>query len=92
MSDLEYLYTTNLHKRLKARIRGKVFTKIENDELKIRIDSFDYWFEMVISDISKRIIYGIGTDEICEEVCAKFKKYLLNRMEQKYFKEDRVQA
>lgn len=88
MSEIEYLYATNLHKRLKTRIRGKVFTKIENDELRIRIDAFDYWFEMVISDISKRIIYGTGTDQIANEVCEKYRKYITNRMEQKYFKKE----
>lgn len=88
MSELEYLYATNLHKRLKEKIRGKVFTKIEHDELRIRIDAFDCWFEMVISDISKCIIYGTGTDLIANEVCEKYRKYISNRMEQKYFKEE----
>ena len=88
MSELEYLYATNLHRRLKERIRGKVFTKIERDELRIRIDAFDYWFEMTISDISNKIVLGYGTDKACEDVCEKYRKYITNRMEEKYFKHE----
>ena len=40
MTDYEYLFSTNLHAKLKERIQGGIFVKVnENDSLVIKITS-----------------------------------------------------
>lgn len=85
--ELEFLYSRTLHQKLKERIRGSVFTRIEGDDLKIRIETSDYWFETSYINIGERIIRGLSTQQIADEVLEKYKKFLVHRMEQKYFKE-----
>ena len=85
---MEYDFCVILHKKLKDKIKGKIFCKVIDDELKIRIDMDDLWFETSYEDFARRIIYGLTTDYIVYEVEKKYRKFLLNRMERYYFKED----
>ena len=85
---MEYDFCVILHKKLKDKIKGKIFCKVIDDELKIRIDMDDLWFEISYGDFARRVIYGLTSDYIVYEVEKKYRKFLLNRMERYYFKEE----
>ena len=54
MTDYEYLFSTNLHAKLKERIQGGIFVKVnENDSLVIKITRRDENnFDMSFTDFS----------------------------------------
>lgn len=86
---MEYEFSLELHKKLKEKIKGKIFSKVENDTLSIRIDMDDLWFKMRYTDFSERVLMGsLSTDMDVNEVCDKYRKFLINRMEEYYFKEN----
>ena len=78
--DYEYLFETNLH----AKIREKVFVKINRDDvLIVKIESFgDLKFETSIDNFSKRILNGYSTDYAAYEIVKRYKSYIMKR----YFK------
>lgn len=64
MTDYEYLFSTNLHAKLKERIQGGIFVKVnENDSLVIKITRRDENnFDMSFTDFSNRMLNGFSTD------------------------------
>lgn len=69
MTDYEYLFSTNLHAKLKERIQGGIFVKVnENDSLVIKItrrdeNNFDMSF----------------TDYAAYEVTKKYQKFVMKQ-------------
>jgi hypothetical protein len=61
MTDYEYLFSTNLHAKLKERIQGGIFVKVnENDSLVVAIKRKDgNNFDMSFTDFSKQNIEWI---------------------------------
>lgn len=55
MTDYEYLFSTNLHAKLKEKIQGGIFVKVnENDSLVIKITRRDENnFDMSFTDFFK---------------------------------------
>lgn len=85
---MEYEFCLVLHKKLKEKIKGKIFTKVFDDKLIIRIDMDDQWFETSYEDFTRRVIFGLSTDYVVYEVVNKYRKFLINRMERYYFKQE----
>ena len=85
---MEREFCSILHQKLKGRIKGKIFCKVVNDELKVRIDMDDLWFETIYDDFAKSVIFGLTSDYVAYEVEKKYRKFLMNRMERYYFKEE----
>ncbi len=84
--ELDYIFSIELHKKLKEKIRGRIFCKVENDALHIRIDMDDLWFETEYDNLAKRVCFGLTSDYIAYEVCQKYEKFLINRTKKYYFK------
>lgn len=84
MKDYEYLFAMNLHTRLKERIKGKVFVKVkENDNLYVKIESFgDLRYEVELLNFSERVINGLTSEYITDEIVKQYKCFVLER----YFK------
>lgn len=82
---MEYDFCIALHKKLKEKIKGKIFTRVFDDKLVIRIDMDDLWFETSYEDFARRVIFGLTTDYIVYEVLEKYRRFLLHRMERYYF-------
>ena len=70
MTDYEYLFSTNLHAKLKERIQGGIFVKVnENDSLIVKIERKDgNNFDISFTDFSNRLIHGFSTDYAAYEV------------------------
>ena len=69
MTDYEYLFSTNLHAKLKERIQGGIFVKVnENDSLVIKITRRDENnFDMS------------STDYAAYEVTKKYQKFVMKQ-------------
>lgn len=85
---MEYEFCIRLHEKLKAKLRGKVFCRVINDILNIVIENGDTKFEVHIDDFARKVCFGMTTDAVSREVEKKYRKFLLNRMERYYFRQE----
>ena len=84
MQDYEYLFSTGLHKRLKEKVKGKVWVKIYHDELHVSIipDENGELYEFVMTDMSSRILNGLSTSYIVYDILKDYRNYV----NKQYFK------
>lgn len=88
---MEYDFCIILHEKLKDKIRGRVFTKVIDDVLLVRIDMDDLWFELTYQDFVNSVMLGyLTSDKVVDEVCKKYRKFLWNKMENYYFKKEEL--
>lgn len=83
---LEIVFSKNVQALLSAEVKGKVNVNVKDDELLIRIEFDGTWFEYKIKDFTRRAIYGMTAQAVTYEVVGKYRKFLINRMSKKYFK------
>ena len=81
MTDYEYLFSTNLHAKLKEKIRGGIFVKVnEKDSLIVKIERKDgNDFDISFTDFSNRLIYGFLTDYAAYEVQKKYRDFVMKQ-------------
>ena len=81
MTDYEYLFSTNLHTKLKEKIRGGIFVKVnEKDSLIVKIERRDgNNFDISFTDFSNRLIYGFSTDYAAYEVYKKYRDFVMKQ-------------
>lgn len=82
--NYEYLFQTNLHAKIREKVIGKVFVKVNQDDvLIVKIESFgNLKFETSIDNFSKRILNGYSTDYAAYEIVKRYTSYIMKR----YFK------
>lgn len=70
MTDYEYLFSMNLQAKLKEKIQGAIYVKVnENDSLVIKITRRDENnFDMSFTDFSNKFLNGFSTDYAAYEV------------------------
>ena len=68
MTDYEYLFSTNLHAKLKERIQGGIFVKVNENN-----------FDMSFTDFSNRMLNGFSTDYAAYEVTKKYQKFVMKQ-------------
>ncbi len=81
MTDYECLFSTNLYAKLKERIQGGIFVKVnENDSLVVAIKRNDgNNFDMSFTDFSNRMLNGFSTDYAAYEVQKKYQKFVMKQ-------------
>ena len=84
--ELSVVFRQKLHKKLKERIKGKIFCKVIEDTLYVRIYMDDLYFETSFGNFTLRVFYGLSTDYVLYEVIRKYEKFLMNRVRKHYFK------
>ena len=88
MTDYGYVFSTNLHKKLKNKVRAGVFVKSTADdriEIVIARSSENLIFTMYINDFSTKLLHGYSTDYASYEILEKYRKFVRNITEKKYF-------
>ena len=84
--ELDVIFSSELHKKLKERIKGKIFCKVIEDTLYVRIYMDDLYFETSFDNFTLRVFYGLSTDYVLHEVIQKYERFLINRVRKHYFK------
>lgn len=82
MQEYEYIISTGLHSLLKEKIKGKIWVKIYDDRLHVKIDYNDLSFGYVEGKMSDKILSGIGPSDLLPVVVARYKEFIFNE----YFK------
>ena len=84
--ELDVIFSRELHKKLKERIKGKIFCEVIEDTLYVRIYMDNLYFETSFDNFTLRVFYGLSTDYVLNEVIEKYEKFLMNRVRKYYFK------
>ena len=81
MKDYEYLFVKLLHQKIKDKIVGKVFVKVNtNDELFVEIISYgNLIFNSSIGHFSERLLNGWSSDYAAYEIIKQYKTFILER-------------
>lgn len=84
MKDYEYLFVQLLHQKLKNKIVGKVFVKVNaKDELFVEIQSYgDLTYRLYLGHFSERLLNGWSTEYAVYEIMKQYKMFIMER----YFK------
>lgn len=81
MTDYGYLFSMNLHAKLKEHIVGKVFVKVTGgDELYVKIQNMgNLQYEALMPNFSERLINGLTTDYAAYQIIDMYKSYILKK-------------
>ena len=81
MTDYEYLFSTNLHAKLKERIQGGIYVKVnDNDSLVVKIMRNDgNNFDVSFTDFSNKFLNGLTTDYAAYEVQKKYRDFVMKQ-------------
>ena len=82
MQEYEYIIATGLHNLLKEKIKGKIWVKIYDDRLHVKIDYNDLSFGYVEGKMSDKILNGIGPSDLLPVVVDRYKEFIFRE----YFK------
>ena len=88
MVDYEQLFAMELQKRLKNQIVGRIYVEVNrHDQLFVKIvrdDDMDK-FELHLDNFSERMLNGWSTAYASYEVIQKYREFIMDIMEKKYF-------
>ena len=81
VTDYEYLFSMNLQAKIKERIQGAIYVKVnENDSLVIRITRRDENnFDMSFTEFANRMLNGLTTDYAAYEVTKKYREFVMKQ-------------
>lgn len=81
VTDYEYLFSMNLQAKLKEKIQGAIYVKVnENDSLVIKVTRRDgNNFDVSFTDFANRMLNGLTTDYAAYEVIQKYKKFVMTQ-------------
>lgn len=81
VTDYEYLFSMNLQAKLKEKIQGAIYVKVnENDSLVIKITRRDENnFDMSFTDFANRMLNGLTTDYAAYEVTKKYREFVMKQ-------------
>ena len=83
MQDYEYLISKEVYKKLKSKVKGKVWVKVYNDGLHIKITNIDsFKFETAVNDFADKILHGLSAELIAHLALKDYKEDVIKR----YFK------
>lgn len=81
MKEYEYLFATTLHEKLKEKIIGRIFCKVNTmDQLYVTITTYgDVKYETSVEDFSKKVLNGWTTDYAAYEITEQYRKSINKR-------------
>ena len=82
MQEYEYITATSLRSMLKEKVRGKVWVRIHDDRLHVKIDYNDLSFGYVECKMSSKISSGIGPSDLLPKIVDRYKEFIFHE----YFK------
>lgn len=82
MLDYEYIFATELHKKLKPRIKGKIYVCItKHNELSVKINNLDLSYEYLSENrFSDMILNGYSTDDAMWEVMQDYQQFVHEKL------------
>lgn len=89
MREYEYYFAMTLHTRLKPRIKGKIYVKVDWDILYVEITTLDdLVYEWTKDNFSDAFLNGYTTEYAAYEIEKDFKRFIADEVFNKYFWND----
>ena len=86
LMEYEYDFCVALHEKLKEKIRGKIFTIIENDILRVEVYIRNENWAIAWGDISEKILTGLSTETVSRVVARQYRNYIVKQSCNGYLK------
>ena len=87
VNDMELIFKTVLHKKLKEKVTGHIYIDInERDELFVDIQSNGLRYQKRVLGVSDKILNGLTTDYAAYEIMKDYKKYIIDNVTKQFFK------
>ena len=82
MLDYEYIFATDLHKKLKPRIKGKIYVCITKyNELSVKINNLNLEYEYLSENkFSDMVLNGYSTDDAMQEVMQDYQQFVYEKL------------
>ena len=82
MLDYEYIFATELHKKLKHRIKGKIYVCITKyNELNVKINNLNLEYEYLSENkFSDMVLNGYSTNDAMYDVMNDYNAYVYNQI------------
>ena len=82
MLDYEYIFATELHKKLKPRIKGKIYVCITKyNELSVKINNLNLEYEYLSENkFSDMVLNGYSTDDAMWEVMQDYQQFVYEKL------------
>lgn len=82
MVDYGYYFSLQLHKKLKSKIKGRIYIGVNDDDvlfIEIKADACDSLFKITFENFSRRILNGWTSDYAAYEVMREFKHAVMEQ-------------
>ena len=82
MLDYEHIFATELHKKLKHRIKGKIYVCITKyNELSVKINNLNLEYEYLSENkFSDMVLNGYSTDDAMWEVMQDYQQFVYEKL------------
>lgn len=82
MLDYEYIFATELHKKLKPRIKGKIYVCITKyNELSVKINNLNLEYEYLSENkFSDMVLNGYSTEDAMWEVMQDYQQFVYEKL------------
>lgn len=76
LKDYEYEFCVALHKKLKEKVKGKIYTTVKDDQLLVTITMGKVEFQVGFDNFAQRVSEGYTTDAVVVDVTKAYKNYI----------------
>lgn len=76
LKDYEWEFCLSLHKKLKEKVKGKVYTTVKEDILIVEVTMGKVKFEIGFENFSNRVNEGCTIDSIAMDAVQAYRNYL----------------
>ena len=78
LKDYEWEFCLALHKKLKEKVKGKIFTTVKEDKLIVEVTMGKVEFQMGFDNFAQRLSEGYTTDLVVVDVTKAYRAYINN--------------
>ena len=78
LKDYEWEFCLALHKKMKEKVKGKIFTTVKEDKLLVEITMGKVEFQMGSDNFAQRLSEGFTTDTVVVDVTKAYRSYINN--------------
>ena len=76
LKDYEWEFCTALHKKLKEKIKGRIFTTVKEDKLMVEVTMGKVEYKIVFDNFTQRLNEGYTTDDVVRSVLSAYRNYI----------------
>ena len=76
LKDYEWEFCLALHKKLKEKVKGKIFTTVKEDKLIVEVTMGKVEFQMGFDKFAYKISEGYTTDDVVLDVTKAYRSFL----------------